>query len=146
MITAPIADDLIDRCLASLTDELRRAPWRGDPNQLAGHCYVASEALYHALGGRDGGWRPMRVGMLWHGQICTHWFLTGPRREILDVTAAQFDEVPRFRGMSGAYLDARGCGFLTAYPSRRARIVLARMGLISPDRSADLHWEIPACC
>ena len=28
----------------SLTDDLRRPPWRGSPNPLAGHCYVASEA------------------------------------------------------------------------------------------------------
>jgi len=48
----------IKRPAMYLSDDLRRPPWKGDPNPLAGHCYVASEALYHLLGDK---WKPEHV-------------------------------------------------------------------------------------
>lgn len=105
---------LVCRVILSLSDDLRRRPWKGHPNDLAGHCYVASEALYHLLGGRLSGWTPMNVRV---GSV-SHWFLKGPDSEILDPTAAQFDiHIP--------YAEARGRGFLTRMPSRRAQLLMA---------------------
>jgi len=83
-----------------------------------GNCYVTSEALYHLLGGKESGWKPMRVKM----SNDTHWFLqnihTGQR---LDVTAMQFtDEFPD-------YTSAVGAGFLTAQPSKRAIALMDKM-------------------
>ena len=80
---------------------------------MAGHCYVASEALYHAMGGKEAGWVP--EGTRWGG--FPHWWLRSPSGEQVDLTAEQFDEpVP--------YEAGRGQGFLTKLPSRRAQVVL----------------------
>jgi hypothetical protein len=107
---------LIARVQAALTDDLRRAPYKGDPNPLAGHCYVATEALYHLLG-PSAGWAPRVISFPDGG---THWFLQrGAER--LDPTAGQFEGEPI------PYTRARGCGFLTRQPSRRARVVIARV-------------------
>ena len=104
------------RLTDALTDDLRRAPWRGDPNPLAGHCYVAAEALYHrALDlGLDA--RPMFV----RHEGAPHWFVVIDGW-LHDPTAGQFaTPVP--------YEKAKGKGFLTKEPSRRAQEVMRRMG------------------
>lgn len=76
-----------------------------------GNCYATSEALYHLLGGKGSGWKPMR--MRW--QRDTHWFLQNIQTgQILDATARQFTKPPD-------YSKARGSGFLTKKPSRAAR-------------------------
>jgi hypothetical protein len=99
-----------------LTDELRKPKYRGDPNPLRGHCYVASEALYHLLDGKRMGWKPMFIRH--EGE--PHWFLVNKYTgEILDPTAVQFrTPVP--------YEKATGKGFLTRTPSKRAQIVIER--------------------
>lgn len=100
----------------ALTDDLRRPLWQGHSNPLAGHCYVASEVTYHLMGGKDAGLTPQFVRH--EGQ--PHWFLRDADGLVIDPTADQFDTlVP--------YNRARGCGFLTKQPSRRAQIVLDRM-------------------
>jgi hypothetical protein len=107
-------DTLAARIVAALTDDLRRAPWRGSSNPLAGHCYVASEAAWHALGGKASGWTPCTL----RHEGGPHWFLRHADGRVLDLTAGQFTTpVP--------YAAARGCGFLTREPSKRARVVLA---------------------
>ena len=103
--------------VANLDDGLRKKPWKGHPNPLAGHCYVASEALFHLLGGYGAGWKARTV----RHEGSNHWFLEHPILGILDVTAAQYtDPVP--------YHEARGRGFLTPAPSKRAREVINRVG------------------
>lgn len=107
-----------------LTDELRRPEYRGKP-RLTGHCYVASEAAYHLLGGGNGAWCPATL----RHEDQVHWFLVARRNDpdtgvtvgdILDITASQFDTEPDYHG------EGRGRGFLTNYPSRRAAIVIQR--------------------
>ena len=101
---------------SNLTDDLRKKPWKGHPNPLAGHCYVASEAIFHLLGGRENGWKACTVRF--HG--ANHWFLEHPEFGILDPTAEQYDEpVP--------YHEARGRGFLTSQPSQRASKIIDRV-------------------
>jgi len=90
-----------------------------------GNCYVTCEALYHLLGGAGSGWTPATLRH--EGDV--HWFL---RRErpmfngigggwlVLDPTAQQFTETP-------PYHLARGRGFLTREPSKRAREMMERM-------------------
>lgn len=100
----------------ALSDELRRPPWQGTDNPYAGHCYVASEALYHLLGGKAGGYRPMYI----RHEGSPHWFLKDTKGNVVDPTASQFrTAVP--------YDDAIGKGFLTDKPSKRAQIVLDRV-------------------
>lgn len=108
-------DSLIEqvRSVLSTRDDLRKPKYRGMENPYAGHCYVASEALYHLLGGKATGYKPMFISH--EGE--PHWFLTGPSGEIIDATAEQFNTpVP--------YERAVGKGFLTAKPSARAQEVI----------------------
>jgi len=107
-------------------DDLRRSPWRGSSNPVAGHCSVASEAAYHLLGGKRGGYTPMFI----RHEGAPHWFLRTPEGAVLDITAAQFrTPVP--------YAKARGKGFQTPrrdpktgiqLPSKRAQELITRVG------------------
>jgi hypothetical protein len=105
-----------ERIVAALTDDLRRAPWQGSPNPLAGHCYVASEVYWHLNGGPSSGLVPQVI----RHEGATHWFLRATDGRVIDLTADQFSTpVP--------YHLARGCGFLTKRPSKRAAIVIERI-------------------
>lgn len=105
---------LIQLCLS---DELRRPVYRGNPNPLAGHCYVASETAWHLLGGMESTWRPKFV----QHECEPHWYLENTHGQRLDITASQFTEpVPYGNGVRR--------GFLTKEPSRRCQIVLDRVG------------------
>ena len=110
----------------SLSEELRLKPWKNDENEMAGHCYVASEAFYHLIGGKSCGWKPMFTR---HYDV-PHWFVQHEDGEIVDITADQFEE-------SVEYHVARGKGFLTKQPSKRAQIVI--------DRVDDLMREAAQC-
>lgn len=99
----------------------------GDPT---GRCYVAAEAVYHAIGGKASGWVPQVMRLpggfaLRNGSAlyaATHWYLrSADKLYVLDPTVHQFTEAPGYWG--------RGCGFLTQYPSRRARELLREAGL-----------------
>jgi hypothetical protein len=112
---------MVDRVRAHLTDDLRKAKYQGDPNPMKGHCYVASEALFFMLGGRDAGWKAMHI----HLEGDTHWFLRHEDGTILDPTSDQFKtKVP--------YEKATGCGFLTKGPDARTRTLYERMGVDLP--------------
>lgn len=105
--------DMKDAILSALTDDLRRKPWKGNPNPLAGHCYVASEALYHLTG------KAMTPQVIRH-EGSTHWYLKDKSGIIHDLTAGQFrTPVPYHLG--------KGCGFLTKLPSKRAQVVIDRV-------------------
>ena len=99
-----------------LTDDLRSAKFRGHECKTAGHCYVASEAVYHSLGGKAAGYTPMQI----KHEGTSHWFLKHSSGKIIDATSDQFaTAVP--------YEKAKGRGFLTKEPSRRARILMSRL-------------------
>jgi len=80
-----------------------------------GNCYVSSEALFHLLGGKRAGWKPMRV----RTATDTHWFLQHETGFMLDPTAKQFR-----RGEEPEYSKAIGSGFLTKKLSKRARALM----------------------
>lgn len=114
--------DVVSAIVASLTDELLRPKYRRvtDRNKFFGHCYVATEAYYHLVGGASSGFVPQRITH----EGGTHWYLkhrvTG---KIVDLTAGQFrTAVPYENGV--------GCGFLTRLPSKRAVIVIQRVAII----------------
>ncbi len=86
-------------------------------SSMRGNCYVTSEALYHLLGGKKAGWVPMRMRI----GVETHWFLQHRESGLrIDATASQF-LTPQ------DYSTARGSGFLTREPSRRARMLMNTM-------------------
>jgi len=110
-------DDLVAATTESLDNSLRKPQYRSSPNPLAGHCYVASEALWHMMGGHESGWVPQNV----KHEGDQHWYLRHSKTgQILDPTASQFrTPVPYHQG--------RGRGFLTKQPSKRAQEVINRV-------------------
>jgi hypothetical protein len=107
---------------SALTPDLLRPQYRGhSDNPMYGHCYVASEALFYLLGGRDQPFRPCR-GKDDTGNV--HWWLEDPLSgERLDVTADQYHSV----GKTPPYATGRFGPFLTKEPSKRARVVIERV-------------------
>ena len=88
---------------------------------LYGHCYVASEALYHILGGKASGWSPSRAK---DATGTTHWWLENTGGEILDPTAGQYLD----SGLTPPYEHGKRGGFLTGdKPSKRSSVVMDRV-------------------
>lgn len=107
------------RAAAEMSDDLRLKRWRGDPCPIRGHCYVASEALWWAIGDERDSFTPMTV----RHEKSVHWWLSyRPRSDSawhVDPTANQFKTpVPYERG--------RGRGFLTLSASKRANAMMTR--------------------
>lgn len=110
---------LSEQVRSVLTDDLLKPAYRALPGRkpTTGHCYAASEALYHLLGGKDAGWTPVRI----RHDGGPHWFLRHLDGTVLDATGDQFDTpVPHGDGI--------GCGFLTTAPSARAAEIIRRLG------------------
>ena len=121
---------------ACLTDDLRKDKYKGSPNPVAGHCYVFSEAIFHLLREKGMlGWKPMFI----KHEDEPHWFLMHESGMILDGTADQFKSpVP--------YGNAKGKGFLTKQPSKRAYILIDRwrerqpVQLKLPGAASSRYW------
>jgi hypothetical protein len=107
--------------LEVFTDDLRKKEYRGHPNPLYGHCYVACEVFFHLFHGRF-------IPCFIRHEGLPHWFLR-ERSDgtVLDPTVSQFEKVPD-------YSLGVGKGFLTKKPSKRAQIVLNRL---------EWRWQIP---
>lgn len=111
----------VQRCLhpGLLKPEHRRRAERvpKERRPLAGHCAVASEAVYFMLGGKRAGWKPATLRV--SGDV-VHWFLQHKDGRVVDPTAGQF-------ACAVDYSKGRGRGFPTpgAKPSKRARAVIA---------------------
>jgi hypothetical protein len=119
---------LIQKIQGALSSDLRKGMWRErNQSNVSGHCYVATEALFHALGGYDSSWRPYYM----RANGDSHWFLKNLENgRILDPTAEQF-----MWGLD--YAKAKGKGFLTKYPSKRAKEVLRRIGYLDSDKGTE---------
>lgn len=101
-----------------LSDDLLKPKYRNQyrPIKSTGHCYVASEAVYHLVG-KKLGYKPYYVKV--NGD--THWFLmTDDRIDILDPTYDQFPSLPN-------YNLGKRCAFLTKKPSKRCVTLLQRI-------------------
>ncbi len=75
---------------AALTPELLKPEYReaNERHPLAGHCYVATEALFHLLGGRESEWQSMHT----EHEGVEHWWLRSKADgSVLDATAEQFE-------------------------------------------------------
>jgi len=108
--------DHVEQVRSCLTENLRKKEYRNHPNPVAGHCYVASEVLYHKLGGKGVGWTPQTI----RHEGGPHWYLKNLDGRVIDPTADQFESpVP--------YAQGKGCGFLTRQPSQRAQRILDQL-------------------
>jgi ribosomal protein S18 acetylase RimI-like enzyme len=109
---------LVESIRSALSDDLLKPQYRMREGRhpQAGHCYAASEAAYHMLGGKDAGWTPMNV----KHEGDSHWFLRDKDGLNLDPTGDQFETpVP--------YHEGTGRGFLTKQPSKRAQTIIDRV-------------------
>lgn len=106
---------LINKIVQNLTPDLLKPQFRKNaPNNLWGHCYVASEVFYHLY---DNKYRPMRIKV---GDI-NHWFLKNEdTEEVVDITAKQFD-------FDLDYSKSVRASFLTKEPSKRAKELIKRV-------------------
>lgn len=68
------------------------------------------------MGGKASGWTPMQM----RTGTDSHWFLKHSEGLIIDPTVGQFDSIPD-------YSLARGRGFLTKQPSKRAVILMEKI-------------------
>lgn len=124
-VTSFVCQDTVQLSLVQdtrtcLTEELRKREYRDNPNPMAGHCYVASEAIYHKLGGKEAGWTPQTI----RHEGGPHWYLKHQNGAVIDPTCDQFETpVP--------YDQGKGCGFLTKAPSKRSQTVLTRLDTIA---------------
>lgn len=88
---------------------------------MTGHCFVATNAFWHATGGPQGKYQPRQVRV--EGE--SHWFLVDDRGHVVDLTASQFSTpVPYAQGRRVG-MRARPGG--DARPTERAQAVLDRI-------------------
>lgn len=83
-------------------------------------CYAASEAYYHLAGGKEAGLTPVYMPEPIPSDE-KHWAVRLASGEILDLTVEQYD------GLLPDYSLAKGCGFMTKGPSRRAQALIATL-------------------
>lgn len=108
----------------NLTPELLKKEYReqNKSNPLFGHCYVATEALYHSIPVEE------RIN---YKSVCgkddegiTHWWIENKQTgEILDITGDQYYS----KGKTPPYRNGRTNPFLTSQPSKRCRVLLDRL-------------------
>jgi hypothetical protein len=106
----------------SLSNDLLNVQYRKIKEQHSeadvafGHCYVATEAAYYLLGGKETGWSPQFVRVAGYA----HWYLRHQSGFIFDPTSSQFKvPVPYHLG--------KGKGFLSKLPSKRCKQLLKRI-------------------
>jgi hypothetical protein len=123
-------DSLISAVRDNLTPDLLKPDFQGAPFPM-GHCYVASEALYHLAGGKASGLKPVRLRM---PDGAVHWWLRDSQGNVIDPTHDQFsDPVPYELGKPG--------GFLTLQPSKRAQELMKRVKDSGKIASEDRMYE-----
>ena len=119
-VSSPEQTSLVEDVRCCLSDDLRKPAYKGNPNPVAGHCYVASEVLYQKLGGKSAGWTPQTI----QHEGGPHWFLKNRDGRVIDPTADQFvTPVP--------YQEGKGCGFLTRQPSARSQVIMDRLDILA---------------
>lgn len=101
--------------LSGNDDMLKDKYNNSDGGELEGHCYVATEAMYQYLGGRESEYQPCQV----RHEGVSHWFLRCPNGSIIDLTKSQFDSEP-------PYEEGRARGMQNT-PSSRCQTVLEHL-------------------
>lgn len=125
---------LIEQIQSVLSDDLLSPKYAKLKKQshTEGHCYAASEALYHLLGGKNAGYIPAVASFSENGEKFTHWWIRNTEGTIFDPTASQFTEI----GQQPPYHLGKGAGFLTKLPSKRASQIIDRvLSLNSPTKT-----------
>ena len=115
---------IIERIKNNLTPDLLKKEYveENETNPMFGHCYVATEALYHSIP------KDIRYN---YSSVCgkdedgiTHWWIENKQTgEIYDITGEQYYS----QGKTRPYHKGRRNPFLTTLPSKRCRLLLDRL-------------------
>jgi hypothetical protein len=115
-----------------LKPEYRRAVQNG-AHPLTGHCYAASEAVYHLLGGKAAGLTPMVMAAPKpDGTRGTHWYLRCDDKRLAATSTRYIDPTWSQFGVPPMWTEGRGAGFLTRQPSKRAKTLIEKALLSLP--------------
>ena len=112
-------EEIKEGIIKSLDDSLLKPEWKkvSPRNNVTGHCYAASEALFY-MTGADKKWTP-QVGKDENGG--THWWLLSKEDgKIVDPTSTQFTDF----GKEPPYKNGKGCGF--QQQSDRCKTIMKR--------------------
>ena len=103
------------------------------PTQLAGHCYVLSEAYYHGVSDETRAkLTPKQMSivvehfLLDEPVTVSHWFLEHEDGTIIDLTIEQFETM----NVDVDYTRATGRGFVPPSPSKRSRSLLDEVAAV----------------
>jgi hypothetical protein len=95
LIQDSLSDDLLSPAYRKVKEQHPEA------NEAFGHCYVATEAAYYLLGGKEEGWSPQFVRVAGYA----HWYLKHQSGFIYDPTASQFKiAIPYHLGKGKGFL------------------------------------------
>jgi hypothetical protein len=112
--------NIIESIKSNLTPDLLKPEYRAKnkSNPMYGHCYVATEALFHSMGEHN--FKP-HYGKGMDG--ITHWWLQDSAGNRLDVTKEQYTS----QGKVPPYNNGKRASFLTNEPSKRCIILMNRI-------------------
>ena len=112
--------NLINKIKNNLTPDLLKKEYRelNKNNTMYGHCYVATETLYHIL--NDKNFKPFYAK---DENGINHWWLQNSLGKILDVTKEQYLTINK----KPQYSKGKKCAFLTKQPSKRSKILINRL-------------------
>ena len=111
----------IEKIQSSLSVDLLKKEYQKENkiNFLFGHCYVATETLYHLMNNKE-----VKPCCARDDEGIVHWWLQYKKSgKIIDPTSNQYYSV----GKVPPYNKGRGTGFLTKQPSKRTQTVMERV-------------------
>lgn len=116
------ADDAIKAIRKNLSDDLLKPDFKDDGRHpMFGHCFVATEALWHLTG------KKYSVYCGKDDEGITHWWLQDALGNKLDATADQYTDLgkqpPYHRGKKSAFMMTYNEG----EPSNRCKVLLDRI-------------------
>lgn len=115
-------DKIIKIIQEELSEDLLKSTYQKIENKhkTTGHCYIASEAIFHLCGGKE---KYMAFcGRDFSGG--THWWLLDKEnKKIIDPTAEQYF----FLNEKPPYDKGKPCGFLTKEPSKRCQKLIDKI-------------------
>lgn len=116
-----ILDYLTNKIKSNLSPDLLKPEYKmfNKYNPTFGHCYVASEALFHLAGGKASG---LSIKRARDASNISHWWLESEEGQIFDPTSEQYEHF----GTKPPYDSGVSTGFLTKTPSKRAQVLMDR--------------------
>jgi hypothetical protein len=108
--------------LGDLTPAYRAARGAGC-DAMTGHCFAATNAFWHLMGGNEGPYRPKQVRVAG----VSHWFLIDTRSDtVVDLTASQFGKT-RVPYEEGRRVGMRARPGGDSEPTERAKRIIERV-------------------